>query len=340
MRFPRALVVLACAFGGGLVAQEALPVIPRIGLIDFYGRTTVPEAKIRQALGAKEGDRLPASKGDAEAAIEEVPGVVRARIEATCCVDGGAVLYIGIEEKGAPHLEFNGTPAGEFKLPEAIHEEYVAFLSAVSVAVRDNDTGEDLSHGHSLMDNPGVHAHQQKFIGLADANLPEIRRVLKESADEEQRAIAAYLMGYASDKASVLDDLQAALRDPDTTVRNNAMRSLGAFAVLAVKEPGRKLRVQSTWFIEALNSLEWQDRITAANILVTLTEARDGATLLQLRERALPALTEMASWKSLNHALPAFLVLGRVTGYPEEEIVKLWSDGNRQELIDKVRPKK
>lgn len=309
---------------------------PRIGIIDFYGVRKVKEDALRKALGVKEGDPLPRSKGDAEVRLEEVPNVVAARLEAACCEDGKAILYVGIEERGAPHFDYNDPPAALVKLPAAIHDEYVAFLSAIGLAVRAGNTTENLSEGHSLMADPGVRAHQLRFLELAAEHLPRIREVLRNSVDEEQRAIAAYVIGYAKDKQSVLPDLQYALRDPDDTVRNNAMRSLGAIAVLAARKPGDGIHVAPVWFVEMLNSLVWQDRQTAAATLVTITERRDETVLALLRERALPALADMARWKHLPHALPAFILLGRAAGFSEEEIQQAWKDGQREPFIQRA----
>ena len=309
---------------------------PPIGVIDFYGRRIVPEEKLLKALGKKVGDALPRSKGDAEEQLEQVEGVVRANLEAACCEDGKAILYIGIEEKGAPHFDFNTPGAEPALLPKEIHDEYVAFLASVGLAVRAGETSEDLSHGHSLMANATCRAHQERFLAMAEAELPRLREVLRKSFDPEHRAIAAYVIGYAPKKESVVDDLQYALRDPDDTVRNNAMRSLGAIAILKQKQPELELRILPTWFIESLNSIIWQDRITAANTLVTLTESREATLMSHLRERALPAIREMAAWKHLPHALPGFILAGRLAGMGESEIQGLWERGDRKTLFDKL----
>src|SRR5450755_4998822 len=79
---------------------------PKIGVIDFYGVQKVPIEKLRKVLGVKEGDVLPSSKGDVESRLNEVPGVVGSSLQATCCEDGLAILYVGIEERGANHFEY------------------------------------------------------------------------------------------------------------------------------------------------------------------------------------------------------------------------------------------
>lgn len=311
---------------------------PRVGVIDFYGRRTVSLEALRKALGFAEGEPLPRSKGDVEEALETVRDVVRARMEAACCDEQGhAILYVGIEERGAPHFEYNSPPVGEVRLSAEIHDEYAAFLEAVQKAIRSGaGINENFGDGHSLMENAQAFAHQLRFIDLARDNLGLLRDVLRESANEEHRAIAAYIIGYAAKKSDVVNDLLTALRDPDDTVRNNAMRALGAIAVLATKDAAQGIKVSPTWFIEALDSLIWQDRSTAAVTLVTLTESRPPLVLEHLKERAVPTLAEMAQWKHLAHALPAFILLGRIHGVPEEEIQKAWAEGRREELLARI----
>lgn len=323
-----------------LLSALAIAQAPRIGLIDFYGRRKVPETQVRKALGAQEGDPLPRSKSDVEEAMEKIPNVTRARLEAVCCDSGKAILYIGIEEKGAPHFDYNSLPSGEMNLPPEVHEEYAGFLGAVNQAVRSGQTSENLRQGHSLMNHPEVRAHQEKFLELAKTHLKILKDVLRNSADEEQRAMAAYIAGYVPKKEEVVNDLQYALRDPDDTVRNNAMRALSAIAVLASQEPGLGIKVAPTWFIEMLDSLIWQDRTAAAVALVTLTETRDARVLDHLRERALPSLLEMARWKHLPHALPSFILAGRIAGIPEAEIQEAWKGGDREALLKRVSGEK
>jgi hypothetical protein len=96
--------------------------------------------------------------------------------------------------------------------------------------------------------------------------------VLQNSYDAEQRAAAAWIIGYAPDKQLVIDDLLYATRDPDDGVRNNAMRALGAITVLARRRPELGIRVSPAPFIEFLNSISLSDRNKALAILVSLRQ--------------------------------------------------------------------
>ena len=312
--------------------------VPIVGIVDVYGARKIAPAEIQKFLGVREGARLPASKGDLEERLEHMPGVVTAHVEAACCDEGKAILYVGVEEKGGAHFDYHTPPTEKLELPEEIVGAYRKFLVAVREAGRSGQTSEDLSHGHSLLADSAARDIQLSFVPLANANLELLRKVLRESVNEEHRAMAAYLIGYADGKAAVVPDLQYALQDPDDTVRNNALRSLAALAVLARKKADSGVRISPTWLIEMLNSVVWTDRNNAAVALVTLTESRDPAILAQIRERALPALTEMASWKYLAHALPAYIVLGRVKEVPEQQLQDLWSEGRRETVINGASP--
>jgi hypothetical protein len=94
----------------GIIAAAALlftaPVSaqPRVSHVDFFGNRKVSEAAILRAARLETG-MLPADKALIEARIEKLAGVARAHLEAYCCEDGKAILYIGVEERGAPHFE-------------------------------------------------------------------------------------------------------------------------------------------------------------------------------------------------------------------------------------------
>jgi hypothetical protein len=217
---------------------------------------------------------------------------------------------------------------------------YQQFLTALETAARKGDSADDITQGHSLMANPEVRAIQEQFIPLAKDHLQELRDVLRASSDEEHRAAAAYVIGYAPKKSEVANDLQYALRDPSSSVRNNAARTLAAFAVLNRLDPQSGVKVSPTWFIEMLNSVDWTDRNKAVMALQVLTDSRDASVLEQLRERALPALVEMARWKALSHALPAYMLVGRIAGIPDEKLGERWANGDREGVIKEALKRK
>ena len=294
--------LLLCLLAGGARAQW-----PQVGEINVYGPRRVPAQRVLAAAQVREGQTLPPSKGDLEARLEHVPGVVAASVQVECCdAAGRAILFIGVEEKGAPHFAPRSDASGNASLPQEVLEAHARLLEAARGGV------------------------QAPMADVATAHLAALRDCLRQCSIAEQRAAAATVMGSAPRPQEVVGDLQYALQDASESVRRNAARSLAA---MAAREP--TLRIPATWFVEMLNSLALSDRLEAAGMLVTLTE-RDTAALEQIRKRALDSVIEMARWRSLRYALPAFLLAGRLAGVADAEVQQAWSEGRRDEILAKL----
>ncbi len=325
------------------VAASAEDISPRVGSIEIYGVRKVSLQKIRTAVGAKEGDPLP-SRLDIEARIDKVPGVLASRVEAACCSGQGMTLYVGIEERDAPHFEFHAAPTGDVGLPVELVGNYHTFLDAVAASIRGQNADEDLTNGYSLMADPECRQLQQSFLPFADRDLALIDRVVRESADTEQRTIAAYVLQYAPRNPRaikvMLDALQYALQDQQDSVRENALRALHAVAVGARLHPEQNIHIEPTWFVELMNSVVWSDRRDASQALVGLTDKRDPETLDLLRERALPSVLEMARWHNLQDALPGFILAGRLAGLDDKDIQTAWISGDRESVLREAAKKR
>jgi hypothetical protein len=313
---------------------------PTIGIIDTYGTKSISPEKLRKELKVVEGDPLPPSKGDLEEALLAMKGVARANIEAICCEQGKAIFYLGVEERGRPHLDIRPEPANEeLKLPADVAAIYEKLIAATAEAARNSETREDWSQGFALLDEPNARGVQLQMPAIAEDHQAILRKIVKESADPDDRRVAAAVLGYGPKAQSIIEDLQLALRDPDQDVRAAALRSLGPLAFYAAAHPEAEIRVLTTWFVEMLNSVAWKDRMNAMNLLVALTASREEKLIRHMRERGVPALAEMAMWKHLPHALPAYLLLGRVAGLSDKEIEDTWSSNQREVTIQKIRKK-
>ena len=315
-------VLLCFVFLPELLLAQA----PRIGIVDFYGLREISESEVRAALGITVGDPVPTSTDDIVERLEQIPGVVRAHIGIVCCIQGGEehILYVGIQEKDGLQFKLRAPPHGPATLPEEVVDTYHAFGKALHAAVLKGDAGDDLSQGHSLMKNSEARAVQERFLILAKRHLEILRTVLRSSVDGNQRAIAANVLGYVSDKRSVLDDLLYAVRDPADNVRNNTTRAIGAIANLANRQPELGIRISPTPFIRMLNSVVWADRNKALMVLSIMTsgEDLDSGVLQDLQKKALQSLVEMARWKSPGHSLSAYALLGRVAGIPDDVLAR------------------
>ncbi len=321
-----------------LIANPAIAQDQQIGIIDFYGLRKIPEQKVKTALGLGVGDTLPLSLAEIEQRMKDSLHVAEVHLSVVCCDDSGRmILFVGILEAPLKHAMYRPSPHWDIALPEEITAAYNHFLEAFEIAVSKGITGDDLSRGHSLMADSATRYWQERFLVYARRNLKILKTVVRNCADPQERAAAAYILGYVSDKRLVTEDLLLAAVDEDEVVRNNAARALAAIATLAQRKPGLRIRISPAPFINMLGSPVWTDRNKALLVLAALTKNRDRKLLRQLRDRAFEHLVEMAKWKSKGHAYNAFLILGRVGGIPDRQINKVaWDVQRRNALIDKI----
>lgn len=335
------LLALGLLFSAALLADD---ITPRVGTVEIYGNRKASASKIKNALGSKPGEPLP-SREDAEERINKVSGVLASRVQATCCSGKNLILYVGVEERDAPHIEFHPSPMEDLKLAVDLTDNYQAFIDAVAVSIRDDATMQDFTNGYSLMQQADGNTIQHRFLPLVARDLGVLDKVIRNAADPEQRTIAAYLLQYTPrgprTTTLMVNALMYALQDTEDSVRENAMRSIRAVIVGAKLHPEQHIQLQPTWLIELLNSPVWSDRHSASLALVELTEKRNPETLQLMRERALPSVLEMAKWQELRDALPPFLLAGRMAGLSEDQIKEAWVSGDREAVINQaISPKR
>jgi hypothetical protein len=335
------VVAIACTLAAtGPAASQSIP----IGIIDVYGLNRVSADRVRAALMLKEGDTVslagegrPSFATASEARLAALPGVSRARISLVCCENGLAIVYVGIEEHGAPTMSFRASPGENVRLAADVVQAGEEFSKAALLAVQRGDVAEDRSQGHALAHDSTMRAVQDRFIHYAKRDLHDLRRVIRNSSNDAERALAAQVLGYAADKSAVIDDLVHGMSDPSGDVRNNAMRALMVIAEMAPSAGNPVPRIPPRPFIALLNSLVWSDRNKASSALMALTSNRDPRLLEALRRpEAITALAEMARWKSEGHAQAAFFVLGRIAGYPDDDALNLWRRGEREVVINEA----
>jgi hypothetical protein len=319
-----------------LVLSQGAGQNPRVGIVDFYGLGHVSESQARTALDIREGDEVPNSVTRQERRLAGLPGIRAARISLVCCDDGKAIIYVGLEERDAPHLQFRTAPRGGVRLPPDILKAGTAFDAAFERAVQQGATEEDHSQGHALARDPQVRAIQEQFVTLANGDIDRLRTVARESADAHHRALAAQVLAYARDKRAVVGDLAYAMTDPDGGVRNNATRALWVMAEAAQPSQGGALDIPLEPFVDMLNSLVWEDRNKASLALMELSKNRDPALLELLRKKALPSLNDMARWKSRGHATAPVMLFGRVAGIPEQRLVLSLQTGTQLSVVNEA----
>jgi len=138
---------------------------------------------------------------------------------------------------------------------------------------------------------------------------------------------------YAPKDKDQITALLHAVNDPDSTVRNNAVRVLAA---LAEHDASIARQIPPDPFIPILRSLTWTDRNKAMFVLAPITAARDVKTLDSLRRQAITPLRQLSGWTYWDHASMALVLLGRAAGIPEERLQSLLAAGDAAAILDEV----
>jgi hypothetical protein len=309
------------------------PVRP-IGAIDFYGLHRLTAEPLRNKLTFKVGDLVTLRDysffAPSEQRLMMVPGVLHARVQVVCCADGRSVVFIGIDETNAPTMKFRPAPTGLLRLPPDALQVDTDFMQLWAKEVLSGHAEEDDSEGRMLLLDSAARPIEDEMIAVANSDLGLLRKVLRDSADPENRASAAQLLGYAKDQQLVVPDLVYAMSDSAENVRNNAIRALMVFTrATKVKPP----RVPYEPFIALLNSPVWTDRNKSSGALMEMAGSRDPTLLTMLRKRALASLVEMARWSDRGYAYPAFRILGYVAGLDDKDVDE--SEQNDRERVIK-----
>lgn len=312
----------------------------RIGEIEFFGYAGIDLDKVRRALPFHEGgefrfETLVETMDQALRAIKQVTGKELSGLGPTCCDDqGNLIFFIGLSGKT---IHYNPVPKGAARLPSSITNLYQQFMDAINEAARKGMTTEDRSQGYALSSYPPLRATQLKMRAFALRYERLLLKVLKSSADDQQRVVAAEVLGYARQSKAQINALVHASRDSNETVRNNATRAL---VVLVESNPELGKQIPAEGFIEMLLSSTWTDLNKGGFLVADLTRSRNPELLAQLRQpEVLERLIEMARWRTA-HSYAARYILGRIAVIEETRLQQLVPAGQLDVILDALKNKK
>jgi hypothetical protein len=333
------LLSLTAAWQARTVAAQTEQRPVRVEFIEFYGYGGLDVNKVRAALPIHEGETFPSlmdlltMRPQIDDAVRRVTGYAATDVANVSPGQDVEYVFIGLHGSSMQGFLYHPRPAGVARLPAAALDIYRQMNAAFMSAMQRGDVGEDDSKGYWLSsDNQELRARQLTMREYAVRHEDEIRRVLRSSADDEQRQVAAHLLGYVKQSDQQIADLVWASHDPADEVRNSATRAL---IVLAKSDPKVAARIPAAGFIEMLNSGVWTDRNKAGALLDALSRWREPKLLAELRARALTSLLEMARWRA-SHAQDARVILGRIAGIEETRLQKLAKSNEQAEVIIKA----
>jgi hypothetical protein len=307
-----------------------------IGEIEFFGYAGVDLNKVKAALPIHEKDdfSLESFSAQAEAlreAIKQAAGRAPTDLGSTCCDDqGNWIVFIGLSGRTP---QYNHPSGSRTRLPKNIVALYERFIKVNMEEVQKGAAAEDHSKGYALSVSGPLRSIQLEMRAYALNRTALLQAVLEGSADDEQRIVAAELLGYARRSRAQISSLVKANRDSNGTVRNNATRALLVLVDSNIKVAAQ---IPVADFVVLLLSGTWTDINKASGLLFNITRYRDAKVLAQLRTReVLNRLIEMARWR-VGHGNAARYILGRLAAIDEEKLVQLVTAGQIEEIIKQL----
>jgi len=313
----------------------------RIDNVEFFGTTGFDVNLLRNSLPLKVGqefsvNEIPDLIVKTKVSIKQLTGKEATDIAPVCCsAQRNWTVYIGLPGENLTTFTYHSQPTGKQRFSAEIVSLYHDMMNLTLEALQKPgvEATEDRSRSYALSAYPPLRTKQLAAHDYATHNQSLIRQILRESADGEQRAMAAEFLGYADPSKQQVTDLVYAAHDVDDGVRNNAVRAL---VVLATANAKVTSDIPAADFIAMLNSGSWTDRNKGGSLLSTLTEKRDQHLLNLLRQQASDSLLEMAQWRD-NHSSSSLIILGRIAGIEENQLQRLVASNEREPILSKFR---
>lgn len=310
----------------------------RLAGIDVFG-TEQPHDEIQAALDFKLGasftfpsDTFRSRTDAAEAQLRERFGFAFVKLSVISYFAGpnAGEMYLTVDIVDADdkdRMAFAPAPQQDIADPAGLIATWLEYETRAWERLRSGDLempdGKGRCRGgfHCALGfgHPTLTPAEDRFIAEVPAHLSELRKVLVHSADAEQRAAAAYLLAYASDRKQVIASVLPAIRDPNALVRNNVLRVL-----VGVQEDAKHALLPLDELLAALDFPQTTDRNKAAYaILHTVRIAPE-----QYRSRVLDAVGEqllaMAALTQPNNRDPALEILRVLSGTDHGDDIAAW----------------
>lgn len=309
----------------------------RVGAIDFFGTTGINVQAVQAALPVKLGDQFGAGdvksiKSRIRDAVQQSTGHPPTDVTGVCCdAQQQTTLYIGLGGRNSQAVQERPAPSGHDCLPGEPVQLYTRAVDAILAAVERDQADEDHDQGFALSQNPAARARQLEVREYAKTHARLVEGALRDCSSAHNREAAAMILGYADRAHEQIEALVRAADDPDSDVRNNAIRALW---VLAAADPRG---IPTEPFLLLLNSSLWVDRNKAGLALSELTKNRPPELLTQIRQEAMDSLVEMARWHSEGHAEPYRMILGRLAGWDDTRTDQAIAANRVEEIIAAAR---
>ena len=333
------LAVAISQLGIGFAAAQAPAQAPVLGGFDVYGSERIDVAALRIELRSTLEAFLAAAVGGNEAAIEVAVDTIQAAIEPygpfastsfsmTQDFYSNPGFYLTVDvvdagdaERRMPFRELDPDTAGDFEDPDGLiadwyvyQDRFFALLASGALSSVDEVSCPAL-HCLAPFDHAELAPYLPRFDAGASAHESTLRAIVERDRDPRQRAAAVFLLAHTKDPGRLLPLLEWAMVDPDSTVRNNAMRIM---IFLAQSHPDLDYPIES--LIAAMDFAAASDRNKSAETVAMLAEQPRYRDII--RANALETCLKLLRLELPNNRNPAHRILMMVSGLslPAEDI--------------------
>jgi len=321
----------------GASAQNAAPAVTSI---DIYGSSVFDSAAARAEFGpdilryvelgwqAGFNGSVPENAAELEASMHAIDTKIRTALESRTPLahfEIGVTLNFGppqqvdvtidVVEKAdeARRMPFRTAPTQELDDPGGLlalwaeYEQKMYQLALAGTPMTVDDSNCPALHCIAPFDVPELAPYLQQFNEGARRHEAELYAVAANSADTSQRAEALFVLAHTNDARRLAPVLGRAIYDPNSGVRNNAMRVL-----MFLAQRGAEVDFPIRDLIAALDFPSSADRNKAAYTVAALAgqaEYRD-----TIRAEAIPAALRLLKLEKANNHDPAYMVLTQTSG--------------------------
>ncbi len=230
-----------------------------------------------------------------------------------------------VEAGDAWRMPFLPAPEGDVPDPEGLLAAWKDYQTRVWALQREGalplfGTGACRAQVcHAGFAHPDLAPREPRFVEGVPRQAEALVRVLREDRDASKRYTALFLLPYVTSPEWLLQAVLPSVKDSDSGVRNEALRTLGS---IQKGQPRALIPLEPV--LEALWFPVTSDRNKAGWALVALVQAEGPARRDLILERSGEALLQMFQMKNALDHEPAHDVLALLAGQDLGEDVAAW----------------
>jgi len=319
------LLIILTETAGGQQPSAAAPTLRSVDVFGteiFTGDDVATEFKSDIASLAASLGTWPPNEDAGSAATERIESALKSRgpfaylrlgVTYSPAPDNGLYVMVDVVEKkdASRRMPFRKQPTGNSGDPEGLiakwdeYQDKVFQLMFSGIPLQVHDC--PVLHCVAPFSLPELAPYLRTFNDGARVHEKELYEIVSRDKDPQHRAAALFLLAHTNNAKKLLPVLGDAIHDPDSGVRNNAMRIMMEMAAV---DSNRDYPVKD--LIAALEFPSADDRNKSAYVLVSLVKSLRYRAAID--KQAVPSLLKLLRLRQANNHEPAYEILKELSG--------------------------